>query len=106
MSPPPRWTASATAATALLVAGSLSLLIARGEPTKPDPNSPGLVARGRVIYADHCASCHGANLEGQPNWRTRLANGRLPAPPHDATGRACGTTPTGNFRDDQAAPPG
>ena len=34
----------------------------------------------------HCAGCHGANLEGQPNWRQRDAQGRLPAPPHDATG--------------------
>jgi hypothetical protein len=28
----------------------------------------------------------GANLEGQPNWKERQANGRLPAPPHDASG--------------------
>ena len=41
---------------------------------------------GRLIYDQHCASCHGANLEGQPNWQKRLPNGRLPAPPHDATG--------------------
>src|SRR4029450_4915491 len=33
-----------------------------------------------------CAQCHGANLEGQPNWQRALANGRLPAPPHDVTG--------------------
>lgn len=44
------------------------------------------VAVGAGIYERHCASCHGANLEGQPNWRERLANGRLPAPPHDASG--------------------
>src|SRR5690606_36381647 len=25
-------------------------------------------------------------LEGQPNWRQRRPDGRLPAPPHDATG--------------------
>ena len=56
------------------------------EATQPDPRSPSLVARGKAIYAEHCASCHGANLEGQPNWRERLPNGRLPAPPHDATG--------------------
>lgn len=34
----------------------------------------------------HCASCHGAQLQGQPNWRERGADGRLPAPPHDASG--------------------
>ena len=44
------------------------------------------VQRGAVVYADYCASCHGTNLEGQPNWRTRLPSGKLPAPPHDATG--------------------
>jgi mono/diheme cytochrome c family protein len=43
-------------------------------------------ARGARLYAEHCASCHGANLEGQPDWMRRLPNGRLPAPPHDATG--------------------
>jgi len=44
------------------------------------------IARGEVIYNQHCASCHGKNLEGQPNWKTRNAQGRLPAPPHDETG--------------------
>lgn len=41
---------------------------------------------GGVLYSKHCASCHGANLEGQPDWKRRLPDGRLPAPPHDATG--------------------
>jgi len=44
------------------------------------------VAYGEAIYNQHCASCHGKNLEGQPNWKTRNAQGRLPAPPHDETG--------------------
>ena len=43
-------------------------------------------ARSAGLYAQHCASCHGEHLEGQPNWRARRPNGRLPAPPHDATG--------------------
>jgi mono/diheme cytochrome c family protein len=41
---------------------------------------------GARLYAQRCASCHGAKLQGQPNWQTRLANGRMPAPPHDASG--------------------
>lgn len=45
-----------------------------------------VVDRGRSIYASECASCHGVNLEGQPNWRVRLPSGKLPAPPHDAAG--------------------
>lgn len=47
---------------------------------------PTQLALGQRIYTAQCASCHGANLEGQPNWRSRRADGRLPAPPHDATG--------------------
>ena len=41
---------------------------------------------GQSFYLEYCASCHGANLEGQPTWMQRLPNGRLPAPPHDETG--------------------
>jgi mono/diheme cytochrome c family protein len=41
---------------------------------------------GRSLYKTNCASCHGAQLEGQPDWMSRLPNGRLPAPPHDETG--------------------
>ena len=41
---------------------------------------------GRALYVQHCASCHGLNLEGQPDWMVRKPDGRLPAPPHDATG--------------------
>jgi mono/diheme cytochrome c family protein len=44
------------------------------------------LALGRQVYAAHCASCHGENLEGQPDWKSRLPSGRLPAPPHDASG--------------------
>jgi len=44
------------------------------------------VEKGRTLYARECASCHGASLEGQPNWRFRTANGRMPAPPHDPSG--------------------
>ncbi len=41
---------------------------------------------GQVLYKEHCASCHGAELEGQPNWRRIGEDGLLPAPPHDRTG--------------------
>ncbi|UDM54016.1 cytochrome c [Cupriavidus sp. MP-37] len=51
-----------------------------------DATDPEKVALGRRIYAQQCAACHGANLEGQANWRERLPNGRMPAPPHDASG--------------------
>ena len=44
------------------------------------------IALGKELYAKHCASCHGARLEGRSNWRVRRADGRLPAPPHDESG--------------------
>ncbi len=44
------------------------------------------IALGRQVYAENCASCHGANLEGQPNWQQDLPAGGRPAPPHDETG--------------------
>jgi S-disulfanyl-L-cysteine oxidoreductase SoxD len=49
------------------------------------PDDATVLAQGRV-YVAHCAACHGARLEGQPNWRERGPDGLLPAPPHDATG--------------------
>ena len=47
---------------------------------------PDIVALGAVVYQENCASCHGANLEGQPDWRSPGEDGRLPAPPHDEAG--------------------
>lgn len=44
--------------------------------------------RGERVYQKFCALCHGANLEGQADWRQRQDNGRLPAPPHDETGHS------------------
>jgi mono/diheme cytochrome c family protein len=53
---------------------------------RADPDDEPQVALGAAVYRQYCASCHGAKLEGRPNWRTRKANGRLPAPPHDESG--------------------
>ena len=53
---------------------------------RPAQHDPSQLAVGRAVYVQHCASCHGAKLEGQPNWRERLPNGRMPAPPHDDSG--------------------
>lgn len=50
------------------------------------PTDGQALIQGKRLYDTYCASCHGANLQGQPNWRARLANGRLPAPPHDVSG--------------------
>ena len=52
-----------------------------------EPSAKAL-ALGQSLYATHCASCHGENLEGQPDWQRPLDTGRLPAPPHDASGHS------------------
>lgn len=72
---------------AAAIAGAAALFYF-GKPAAPyiDPSDAALVARGKTVYTTHCAACHGATLEGQPEWRKRLPNGRLPAPPHDETG--------------------
>ncbi|RUV18845.1 MULTISPECIES: cytochrome c [unclassified Mesorhizobium] len=51
-----------------------------------DEASAATIALGKTIYTEHCASCHGANLEGQRDWKSPLPSGRMPAPPHDAIG--------------------
>ena len=78
---------AATAVTLAVALAALWLFVwDNSGPDGADATSPDLVERGAVLYQQHCASCHGANLEGQPNWRERDADGMLPAPPHDMTG--------------------
>lgn len=57
-----------------------------GQPFFIPPANGAMLVQGKQLYGMYCASCHGANMEGQPNWRQRMANGRLPAPPHDESG--------------------
>ncbi len=71
----------------VLVAGGYIYAMATSKtPTYIDPSDSRLVQLGKKVYAAQCAACHGANFEGQPNWRQRKPNGRLPAPPHDVSG--------------------
>lgn len=73
-----------------LTTGSAGMTSAQAQIDPPapqdDPDDAEQVALGQQVYASFCAGCHGANLEGQPNWRKRLPLGNFPAPPHDATG--------------------
>ena len=74
---------------AILIAGAAGFWLLRqfaGPGLRADPENPTQVALGQMVYATHCASCHGRTLEGQPDWQKRKASGRLPAPPHDASG--------------------
>jgi mono/diheme cytochrome c family protein len=54
--------------------------------TGADPDDARQVARGKSVYSQYCGACHGVRLEGQPNWQDKLPTGRMPAPPHDASG--------------------
>ncbi|MBC8505563.1 MAG: c-type cytochrome [Chloroflexi bacterium] len=47
---------------------------------------PAQIELGSHVYAQNCASCHGAILEGQPNWKQTRSDGKLPAPPQDSSG--------------------
>ena len=57
-----------------------------GEEVSVGSRDKAKIALGGTIYTRHCASCHGSRLEGQPDWRRRKADGRMPAPPHDESG--------------------
>lgn len=80
-----RLTLAVTILAAAVAIGGAWQLLWPG-PFRIDANDVTLVARGGEIYQAQCARCHGANLEGQPEWRVRKADGRLPAPPHDDSG--------------------
>jgi mono/diheme cytochrome c family protein len=78
-----------TFAVALLVSvtGACSEAPSVDDP-RADPRDAARVALGARVYAQQCAACHGARLEGQPDWRQRKGDGRLPAPPHDESGHS------------------
>ncbi|MCU0910403.1 MAG: cytochrome c [Rhodobacteraceae bacterium] len=61
------------------IAAIIPVLLA---PATPAPAGD----HGAGLYAEHCAACHGAALEGQPGWQRPNPDGTYPAPPHDETG--------------------
>lgn len=72
-----------------MLIGAAAVLYSSMRPSGPafiDPADQALVLQGKAIYANQCAACHGTSLQGQPHWRQRLPNDRMPAPPHDQTG--------------------
>jgi mono/diheme cytochrome c family protein len=89
------YTARAFAAALLLI--FLAACISRGNsniPPLPQETLPvpvptldqRQVNEGRRLYSQYCASCHGANAEGAPSWKTPDAEGNFPPPPHDDNG--------------------
>ncbi|WP_066340843.1 c-type cytochrome [Azohydromonas lata] len=81
------------AAAAVGSVGMAVVLFQRHAVPAPPPHAPLLrpddrllVGKGERIYQVRCAACHGANLEGQADWREPDVNGLMPAPPHDESG--------------------
>ena len=84
---------SLIAGFAIISAGAAFFYISSASKTASaslslQPHNLAIIKKGKSVYADNCASCHGAQLEGQANWRERDADGYLPAPPHDETGHS------------------
>jgi mono/diheme cytochrome c family protein len=51
-----------------------------------DAADPTLVALGKHVYMEYCASCHGRALQGQPLWQLDDAFAGRRAPAQDQTG--------------------
>lgn len=81
----------------ILACAALLLLAGCGTSDKANPSSTGLagspptldpqlVEQGKSVYIQYCAECHGANLEGEVDWKLQNPDGSFRAPPHDANG--------------------
>lgn len=84
---------AALAISAAASIGFAAVLLAELSAPKPEtfrriPVTAAFLARGAEVYASACASCHGDRLQGQPDWKQRNPDGKLPAPPHDVTGHS------------------
>ncbi|MFV1998216.1 MAG: cytochrome c [Acidiferrobacterales bacterium] len=54
---------------------------------KPQVKSS-IVQQGLQLYRANCASCHGDQGQGAPNWQQSGTDGKLPPPPLNGTGHA------------------
>lgn len=53
-----------------------------------DASDPVQVNDGFYLYQEHCAACHGENLEGEEDWQMAALDGLSLAPPHDDSGHS------------------
>ena len=66
---------------------SLAFMVACSPSPSPDATTPTPAPpTGLEIFAATCATCHGADGEGQPDWHIRNPDGLLPAPPLNGDG--------------------
>ncbi|MBA2336746.1 MAG: cytochrome c [Acidimicrobiia bacterium] len=57
------------------------------EDIPPPPElDPVAVTEGEVLYQAQCATCHGRDLSGHPDWMTPNEDGSFKPPPHDDSG--------------------
>lgn len=71
----------------LTVSAALAYMFLRADPDRRlRPEVQALLRQGAEIYVQNCAACHGASLEGEPDWQSGNPDGTLKAPPHDASG--------------------
>ena len=58
-----------------------------GTTVPPIPTlNPETVVIGKRVYAQYCADCHGANLQGVLNWKERQTDDSFLPPPHNSSG--------------------
>lgn len=82
----------------IIMIGLSSFLVACGqqedansssEPVSVERNMDATqIARGEKIFSINCASCHGDQAQGDPDWRSRDETGRFPPPPLNGTAHA------------------
>lgn len=84
----------------LIGLGLTGLVACTDEPktpaTEPDVSAPATspaerfdinrIARGALLFQEHCAQCHGPEAQGHPDWQRAKQEGYVAAPPLDGTG--------------------
>ena len=74
--------------TAQASSASMQKITPEKQVTPPPKANFTQVTRGGKIFKNNCASCHGAQAQGEPDWRQTRADGLNPAPPLNGTGHA------------------
>ena len=69
----------------------VSAASAANATAQPQPSrivDAAILRHGSELFQANCATCHGAQAEGDPQWRQRDERGRFRAPPLDGSGHA------------------